>query len=71
MPITKISCWILVFGQVFFELYEQQQSEDKGDKEGVNMAPKKRMTKCDIKHNSNILWEHVEQFWMNLMNILY
>jgi hypothetical protein len=51
-----------VFGQVFLGLYEQQQSEDEGDKEGVNMAPKKRLIKCDIKHNSNLLWEHVEQF---------
>ncbi len=41
MPITTISCWILVYGQVFLGLYEQQQSEDEGDKEGVNMAPNK------------------------------
>ncbi len=51
-----------MFGQVFLGLYEQQQSEDEGDKEGVNMVAKKRFTKCDIKHNSNILLEHVEQF---------
>jgi hypothetical protein len=30
-----------VYGQVFLGLYEQQQSEDEGDKEGVNMAPNK------------------------------
>jgi hypothetical protein len=30
-----------VFGQVFLGLYEQQQSEDEGDKEGVNIAQKK------------------------------
>lgn len=44
-----------MFDQVFLGLYEQQQSEDEGDKEGVNMAQKKILTKYDIKHNSNIL----------------
>jgi hypothetical protein len=30
-----------MFGQVFLGLYEQQQSEDEGDKKGANIAQKK------------------------------